>query len=157
MSPHRQLDKIDHTLLEMLQENGRTKRNELAEATGLSVPAISERLRKLEGAGVIVGYHAVVDARKLGWDVTAIIEVIVDSSKHYRTFLARVEETPEIAECHAITGEGTHLLKVRARNTADLEKLLGQIQSWQGVVRTMSHVVLSSPKETTVLPATRNT
>ena len=57
-------------------------------------------------------------------------------------------------ECHAITGKGTHLLKIRTRSTESLEKLLSRIQSWEGVVQTMTSVVLSSPKETTYLPLT---
>jgi len=119
----RTLDHIDITLLEALQQQGRIKRNTLAEKTGLSVPAVSERLKKLEEAGVITGYHAVVDQRKLGWDVTAFIVVTVDSSKHYRTFLNRVQGTDEIIECHAITGEGTHLLKLRAQHKKNIEWL----------------------------------
>ena len=63
--------------------------------------------------------------------------------------------TAEINECHAVTGDGTHLLKVRARNTEELEMLLSKIQSWHGVVRTMTRVVLSSPKETTNIPVTK--
>lgn len=152
MNSPRPLDEIDITLMEVLQERGRTKRGDLAQTTGLSVPAVSERLKKLEEAGFITAYRAVVDPRKLGWDVTAFIVVAIDSSKHYRAFLEKVHVTAEVTECHAITGEGTHLLKVRARSTEELEKLLSKIQSWLGVVRTMTRVVLSSPKETTHVP-----
>jgi Lrp/AsnC family leucine-responsive transcriptional regulator len=155
MHSPRPLDDIDIKLLEVLQERGRTKSNVLAEITGLSVPAVSERLKKLEESGCITGYHATVDPRRLGFDVTAFIGVSVDSSKHYRAFLDKVEVTPEVAECHAVTGEGTHLLKVRARNTEELEKLLSTIQSWHGVVRTMTRVVLSSPKETMAVPVSK--
>lgn len=155
MNTPRPLDDIDIKLLEELQVRGRTKSNVLAEITGLSLPAVSERLKKLEESGCITGYRAVVDPRRLGFDVTAFIGVSVDSSKHYRAFLDKVEVTPEVAECHAITGEGTHLLKVRTRNTEELEKLLSKIQSWHGVVRTMTRVVLSSPKETTAVPVAR--
>ncbi len=155
MNSPRPLDDIDIALMEVLQESGRTKRNELAETTGLSVPAASERMKKLEEAGFITGYKALVDPRKMGWDVTAFIVTTVDSSKHYNAFLEKVQKTDEVIECHAITGEGTHLLKVRARSTAELEKLLSKIQSWIGVVRTTTRVVLSSPKETTSVPITK--
>jgi Lrp/AsnC family leucine-responsive transcriptional regulator len=155
MNSQRPLDEIDIALMDALQESGRTKRNELAETTGLSVPAVSERMRKLEEAGFITGYRALVDPRKMGWDVTAFIVTTVDSSKHFQAFLEKVRKTHEIMECHAITGEGTHLLKVRARNTAELEKLLSKIQSWLGVVRTTTRVALSSPKETTSVPITK--
>lgn len=143
------LDDIDKKLLDILQSKGRTRRNELAEAVNLSLPSISERLRKLEDAGYITGYVALVNPKKLGKDVTAFIAVIVDSSKHYQSFIDHAQATDEILECHAITGEGSHLLKIRTENTTTLEKLLSKIQSWTGVTGTRTHLVLSSSKETT--------
>ncbi|MBM4168255.1 MAG: Lrp/AsnC family transcriptional regulator [Ignavibacteria bacterium] len=147
MKPHA-LDEIDVKLLEVLQEDGRTKRNELAEIVGLSLPAVSERLRKLEESGYILGYAARLDHKMLSRDVTAFILVTVDSSKHFSSFVENVHHHDEILECHAITGDGTHLLKVRTYNTASLEKMLARIQSWNGVAKTTTSVVLSSTKET---------
>ncbi len=145
------LDAIDVKILEILQKEGRKRRNDLADAVGLSLPSVSDRLRKLEENGFITGYHAKLDAKKLGKDITAFIFVAVDSSKHYAAFLEHAREVDEILECHAITGEGTHLLKVRTTNTASLEKLLAKIQAWSGVTRTQTDVVLSTAKETTRL------
>lgn len=146
------LDDTDLTLLEVLQRSARTKRGELAEKTGLSIPSVSERLKKLEEAGIIRAYLTTIDYRALGYDVSAFIAVTVDSSKHYKVFLQRVEGEDEVLECHAVTGKGTHLIKVRTRNTAALEKLLSRIQSWEGVTQTMTNLVLSSPKESTYVP-----
>jgi len=146
---HEKIDDFDIKILEILQKNGRTRRNDLAEAIGLSVPSVSERLRKLEERGIIKGYTAVLDAKILGRDIAAFVIVNVDSSKHYPQFLQHVNETDEILECHAITGEGTYILKVKTHNTSTLEKLLSKIQSWPGVLGTKTSVVLSSPKETT--------
>lgn len=140
-------DQIDITILDILQKKGRTRRSELAEAVGLSVPAVSERLRKLEDQGVIRGYHAHLDPAKLGKDITAFVLVNVDSSRHYQAFLEHAGGTEEILEVHAVTGEGTHLLKIRTENTGSLEKLLAKIQAWAGVVHTTTSMVLSSPKE----------
>jgi Lrp/AsnC family transcriptional regulator, leucine-responsive regulatory protein len=142
------LDDIDIKILEILQRNGRTRRNDLAESVSLSTPSVSERLRKLEEAGVITGYHAVVDSKKMGKDITAFIFVTVDTSRHYGQFLDHAVAHDDILECHAITGEGSHLLKVRTRNTASLEKLLAKIQSWTGVLSTRTNLVLSTTKET---------
>jgi len=142
------LDDIDLKLLEILQRKGRTRRNDLAEAVGLSVPSVSDRLRKLEDSGIITGYHALVDHMKLGKDVTAFIFVSIDSSKHYGQFLEHTHALDDVLECHAITGEGSHLLKVRTTNTASLEKLLAKIQTWTGVVSTKTDLVLSTSKET---------
>jgi Lrp/AsnC family transcriptional regulator, leucine-responsive regulatory protein len=143
------LDEIDLTILDILQKAGRTRRNDLAEAVGLSLPSVSERLRKLEEHKIITGYHATLDYRRLGNDITAFIMVTVDSSRHYTTFLEHAIAHDEIMECHAITGDGTHLLKVRTANTTSLEKLLARIQAWTGVVRTHTSMVLSSAKEST--------
>ena len=111
------LDDIDLKILEILQKAGRTRRNDLAEAVGLSLPAASERLRKLEEQKIITGYHATLDHKRLGNDITAFIVVTVDSSRHYGQFLEHAHSQDEIMECHAITGEGTHMLKIRTCNT----------------------------------------
>ncbi len=142
------LDDIDATIMDLLQKKGRTRRNDLAEAVGLSLPSVSERLRKLEENGYITGYFATVDPRKLGKDICAFIFVTVDSSRHYPGFLEHAHANDEILECHAITGEGSHLLKVRTANTASLEKLLAKIQAWAGVLNTRTNLVLSTSKET---------
>lgn len=143
-----QLDEIDIKLLDILQKNGRTRRNDLADQVGLSLPSVSERLRKLEENGIITGYYAKVDPKVLGKDITAFIVVSVDSSKHHQQFIEHANTTEEILECHAITGEGSHLLKIRTENASTLEKLLAKIQSWQGVTGTLTSVVLSTTKET---------
>jgi Lrp/AsnC family leucine-responsive transcriptional regulator len=146
-----QFDEIDRKILDILQKNGRTRRNNLAEAVNLSLPSVSERLRKLEEAGVITGYAALVNPKKLGIDITAFILVQVDTSKHFQGFIGHAESLAEILECHAITGEGSHLLKIRTENTATLERLLAKIQAWPGVIATRTHLVLSTQKETTLV------
>jgi len=142
------IDEIDFKILEILQKEGRTKRNELAERVGLSLPAASERLKKLEESGIIKGYFARLDHHLLGNDVTAFIIATIDSSRHFASFVEHTNNTPEILECHAITGDGTHLIKIRTENTSGLEKLLAKIQSWQGVTKTTTSIVLSTSKET---------
>jgi Lrp/AsnC family leucine-responsive transcriptional regulator len=145
------LDDIDQKLLEIIQKQGRMRRNDLAERVGLSLPSVSERLRKLEEAGIISGYFAKLNYQMLGKDITAFVLATVDSSKHYNAFVEHVQGMDDILECHAITGEGTHLLKIRTENTTSLEKLLAKIQSWSGIVKTTTSVVLSTPKETSVI------
>lgn len=142
-------DEIDLKILDILQKEGRTRRNDLAEAVGLSLPAGSERLRKLEEQKFITGYHATLDYKRLGNDITAFIVVSVVSSKYYGQFIEHAQAQDEIMECHAITGDGTHLLKVRTCNTSSLERLLGRIQAWPGVQHTQTNLVLSSAKEST--------
>jgi Lrp/AsnC family leucine-responsive transcriptional regulator len=146
------LDKIDITILKHLQQDGRAQRNRLAEIVKLSVPSVSERMRKLEDRGLIDGYHADLNAKKFGFDILAFIFVEVDGSANYPKFVERVVKEPEVLECHSITGDGSHVLKVRTRNTESLEKLLSRLQSWDGVGKTRSNVVLTSFKETRELP-----
>lgn len=147
------LDENDVKILLQLQSHARKKRNELAEEIGLSVPAVSERMRKLEEERAIVkGYYTKLGARELGLDVAAFIFVTVESSTLYPAFLEHAAKHPEIQEVHAITGDGSHLLKIRTWNTSTLEQLLSEIQSWKGVKKTRTNIVLSSPKETMELP-----
>jgi Lrp/AsnC family leucine-responsive transcriptional regulator len=145
------LDEIDLRLLTLLQADGRASQHDLAEAVGLSSPATGERLRKLEERGIIRGFTAILDPKLLGLDVTAFIAVGIDGSRYYADFVEHAKSHPEIQECHAITGQGSHLLKIRTRDTSTLERLLSEIQSWTGVHWTTTSIVLSSLKESTVV------
>lgn len=145
------IDALDIKILNILQKNGRTKRNHIAEEVGLSLPSVSERLKKLEENGIIEGYFARLNKKSFGYDIMAYILVVMESSKHYKTLLSKVDHISEILECHSVLGEGSHLLKAVTRNTESLEKLLGEIQSWPGVTATKTTFVLSTIKETTVL------
>jgi Lrp/AsnC family transcriptional regulator, leucine-responsive regulatory protein len=142
-------DDLDIKILNMLQKNARTKRNEIAEKVGLSLPSVSERLNKLEEKGYIQGYFAKLNRKSFGYDILAYVFVTMESSKHYKTLISKAERIPEIIECHSVLGEGSHLLKTIAKNTESLEKLLGEIQSWPGVISTKTTFILSTIKETT--------
>jgi Lrp/AsnC family leucine-responsive transcriptional regulator len=145
------IDETDIRILKALQSKGRTKRNELAEIVGLSVPSVSERLKKLEDNKVIEGYYTKVNRQAFGFDILVFILVIMDSSKHYKDLIKHVDKHPSILECHSVLGEGSHLLKVVVKNTEALEKLLSEIQSWSGVTGTKTTYVLSTVKETTAI------
>jgi len=141
-------DDLDIKILNILQKNGRTKRNVIAESIGLSIPSVSERLHKLEEKGIIEGYFTKVNRKSFGYDIMAYILVTMESSKFYKGFTAKVEKVPQILECHSVLGEGSHLLKAIVKNTESLERLLSEIQSWQGVSSTKTTFVLSTIKET---------
>jgi Lrp/AsnC family leucine-responsive transcriptional regulator len=142
------LDDTDIQILNHLQNNGRAQRNKLAEMVGLSVPSVSERMRKLEEKHMIEGYQAILNPRAFNLDITAFIFVEVDGSTRYPEFVKHVEAEKEVLECHSITGDGSHILKIRTRNTESFERLLSRIQMWEGVKKTRSNVVLSTYKET---------
>jgi len=141
------LDQIDKHLLERLQVDGRQTTSELAHDVGMSVPAVAERVRKLHESGVIRRFTADVDPKKIGMDVGAYITLISESSAHYDEVIKRAQAQPEVLEIMSVTGEGSHMLLVRTENTSTLENLLGQIQSWPGVTRTETRIILSHYKE----------
>lgn len=148
----KRIDEIDARILELLQKNGRMKRTTIAEDVDLSVPAVSERMRKLRERDVLTGYHATVDAKRLQYDITAFIRATVDGSEHYPAFIERVTNMEEVLEMHSITGEGSHMLKVRTRDTTTLERMLSRIQQIEGVTGTYTSIVLSTFKETRAIP-----
>ena len=107
-------------------------------------PSVIERVKKLEDSGIITGYHATVDARKLGKDVTAFIGVSIAHPKAIATFEHTVALVDDVLECHHVTGEHSLLLKVKTNNTTSLERLISTIRSIEGVSRTETMVVLST-------------
>ncbi len=143
------MDAIDIKILDILQKDGRTKRNAIAEQVGLSLPSLSERLKKLEEKNIIEGYYAKLSRKTFGFDLMAFITVYMQSSTKFSELTEHVAHTLEILECHAILGEGSHVLKILVKDTDALEKLLAQIQAWPGVAKTVTSFVLSTVKETT--------
>jgi Lrp/AsnC family leucine-responsive transcriptional regulator len=145
------IDQIDLKILSILQTSGRSRLADIAEQVDLSAPAVMERVKKLEVGGVIKGYQAVVDATKVGKDITAFIGVSVGSQRDLDKFAARMLRHHDVLECHHVTGDESFVLKVKSTNTASLEKLLGEIRSVEGVTRTVTKVVLSTAKESQAL------
>tara|TARA_Y100001934_G_C11948969_1_gene583946 strand:- start:50 stop:508 length:459 start_codon:yes stop_codon:yes gene_type:complete len=150
------LDDIDKQILIELQNSGRESASNIAEKINVSVPTITERIRKLQDLGVITGFQAIVDSSMLGLDVTAIITIISGSSQYYKDVTISAEETPEIVQCFSTTGNGSHTLLVITKNSNTLEELLRKIQSWPGVIRTETQLVLSSYKNGTIIPIPKN-
>jgi len=142
-------DAIDFQIISVLQEHGRIPLAKLADQVGLSAPSVIERVKKLEDGGFITGYHASVDARKLGKDVTAFIGVSIGHPRTIGLFEEAIALIDDVLECHHITGEHTVLLKVKTHNTASLEQLIRTIRLIDGVSRTETMVVLSTHTERT--------
>jgi len=130
-----ELDAIDLQILETLQDQGRIPLVKLGEQVGLSSPSVIERVKKLEDSGIITGYQALVDARKLGKDVTAFIGVSIAHPKAVTAFEHTVALLDDVLECHHVTGEHTLLLKIKTDNTSSLERLISTIRSIEGVSR----------------------
>ena len=117
------LDPINLQLLKLLQEDGRLSVAELGRRISMSAPAVAERVQRLERAGVITGYHAEIDPRRLGYPIAAIVRVRPSPGQ-----LQKIPEiaraTPEVAECYRITGEDCYLMKLHLRAIEGLEELL---------------------------------
>ncbi len=140
-------DHIDLKILYILQNDGRRRLADIADEVDLSAPAVMERVKKLEAGGVIRGYHALLDGKKVGKDITAFIGVSVGNQRDIDNFAVQMMRYADVLECHHVTGDESFILKVKAANTGALEKLLGVIRSIEGVTRTVTKVVLSTAKE----------
>ena len=140
-------DHIDLKILRTLQVQGRARLADIAEQVDLSAPAVMERVKKLEAGGVIKGYTAILDGKTVGKDITAFIGVSIGNQRDLDRFAGQMLHHADVLECHHVTGDESFILKVKARNTAALEKLLGEIRSLEGVTRTITKVVLSTAKE----------
>lgn len=145
------IDALDIKILNMLQQDGRIKRNEIAEKIGMSLPSVTDRMNKLQANGIIESYSTKLNHKLLGKDITAFIFVLSESSANYPDFIKHASQTSEILECHSITGDGSHILKIRTENTSTLETLLSKIQKWKGVKGTRTSIVLSTHKESVVI------
>ena len=146
------IDKVDKSILAILQNAGRESASNIAEQLNISVPTVTERLRKLQENNVVLGFQAVLHPPAIGLDVAAIITIISGSSQYYKDVTIAVEEEPEIVQCYSTTGTGSHTLLINTKNSTTLEELLRKIQSWPGVVRTETQIILSSYKKGSVLP-----
>ena len=148
------LNPIDHKIIDLLQRNARVTQSEIAAAVGLSQPAVAERMRKLEQDGVITGYTARVDPRKLGKDITAFVGVRIEHPKYNNEFSRRMLLHSDVLECHRVTGSDSYFLKVVTENTETLDRLLSDsLRVIPGVTRTHTTIVMSSVKESTCVKA----
>ncbi|MFE2293074.1 Lrp/AsnC family transcriptional regulator [Streptomyces sp. NPDC059452] len=134
-------DATDWRILDVLQRDGRATFAELARAVAMSPSAVTERVRRLEEAGVISGYAAVVDAERIGLPVLAFVRLRYPHG-NYKPFHDLLETTPEIAEAHHVTGDDCFVLKVTARSMRHLEEITGRIAALGSVT---TSVVYSSP------------
>ena len=122
------LDKIDRKILNDLQDNGRITNVELAQHAGISAPPCLRRVRKLEEAGFIKSYHAVLDPSALGFTVTVFAQVKLSSQAEgdLRKFEEMVASWAEVRECHMLTGETDYILKIVAKNWDTYQQFLTQ-------------------------------
>ena len=142
------LDDTDWALLAALQSDGRQSMTQLGRSVNLSVSATSERVRRLEEAGVITGYTAVVDPERLGYTILAQLRLRYPSSR-YQPLHDLLAATPEVIEAHHVTGEDCFVLKVVATSMRHLEEVSGRIG---GLGSVTTSVAYSSPLDRRAVP-----
>lgn len=138
------LDSIDVRLIELLQADGRRPYAELGAAVGISGPSAHERVKKLEARGVIDRYAAIVRPEALGYGVLAFTWLTQAPGTAGHDLTEAFARIAEIEECHHIAGEADYLLKIRARDTRDLERIIKRLQTTPDVFSTETDVVFSS-------------
>jgi len=144
------LDAKDRRILHLVQRDANLAQAEIARKVGLSTAAVNERLRKLEAAGVIRRWAAIVNPAAVGAGVTAFVEVFMEHPRFEAGFLKRVMALDEVLECHHVTGEFSLLLKVRVADMESLQSLLlEQLGAHEGVRQTRTVIALSTVKEET--------
>ncbi len=135
------LDEIGWKILQELQNNARLSFAELGRRVSLSIPAVTERVRRMEDAGIITGYHADVDPEKIGLPITAFIRMNIVGDMTPR-LTALLKELPEISECHRGTGGDSFIMKVNVASVHHLERLIDRLLPFG---TTTTSIVLSSP------------
>ena len=146
------MDNNDLKVIGQLMKKGRSTWAELGELLNLSAPSAADRVHKLEEAGVIKGYSAIINPDAIGCGLAALISVIIEDPGQRSNILKKVDELPEILECYHVAGDVDYILKARCNSTKDLERLISkELKAFPGI-KTRTMVILSTVKETPILP-----
>lgn len=134
------MDAINHKIIDILQKDGRISFAELAKAVHLSAPAVAERVKRLEEAGIITGFKATVNLEKMGFVISVMVQVKVFLGKEAQ-FMRMTKARPEVLECYNVTGEKAFIIKVAVKTMSQLDALL---EDFSQISETNSMVILST-------------
>ena len=137
------MDNIDKKILRILQKNARTPLKAIASEVFLSSPAVSARIEHMEKQGYITGFEAKINKNKLGYHITAFIELSIEPTQR-QEFTQYIRTEPNVVECNFITGDYSMLLKVAFHSTMELDTFIGKLQQWG---HTRTQIVFSTPVE----------
>jgi Lrp/AsnC family leucine-responsive transcriptional regulator len=140
-------DEIDRKILNEMQENARMSYAELGRRVGLTTPAVIERVRKLEDAGIITGYRAEIDTVRVGLPITAFIRMSI-TGVDYSHIIEVAQQSNEVLECHRGTGADSFIMKVAVGTVEHLQEIIDRLTPY-GITTTT--IVLSSPVKRRVL------
>ena len=142
------MDHIDENILELLKKNGKVSATDISKVVGLSIPAVAERIRKMEHNGIIEGYGVKLSRRKTGYNVTAFIMVTVERTSTDDEFRKRILTFDEGLECHHIVGAFDYILKVLVKTPDELEQfIMRELNEIPTVTMTQTFLCLSTLKE----------
>ncbi|QJQ52336.1 AsnC family transcriptional regulator [Vitreoscilla sp. C1] len=150
-----ELDKIDTKIIHILQQNARISIAELSEKVGLSATPVKERMKRLQESGVITGFHAKINPHLIGQGLLVFVEIKLKdkSATLFAEFKRDVLRTPQIMECHLVSGEYDYLIKVRMTDIAAYRQMLGDILlQLPAILESRSYIVMEEVKETHLLP-----
>ena len=139
-----ELDRTDQQIVALLRENARRSFQDIGSRVALSAPAVKRRVDRLEEAGVIQGYSAVLDHVALGWTTHAVVSLFCEGQMSGAEILAAAGRHPEVTAAHTIAGEASAILHLHARDTEHLEEALERLRDAPGIHRTQTQIVLST-------------
>lgn len=140
------MDIMDYKILQCLKSNARNKASDISKEIHLSVSAVLERIRKMEKSNIIKNYTIIVDQKKIGNDMTALMEVSLEHPKFYESFTTAINKNPNIVSCYYLTGDFDFMLKIFCKSSDHLERIHREIKSLEGVSLTKTHFVLKDVK-----------
>lgn len=124
---NQKIDNFDQKILQLLQQDARISHAEVGRQVHLSQPAVSERIKRLEAAGVIRGYRADINPKALGYQITAMIRISTQQGRPYAEFVARC---PEIIDCYTVTGEDGAVMRVLATDVEHLQRVINELNAF---------------------------
>jgi DNA-binding Lrp family transcriptional regulator len=138
------MDQIDRRIVALLREDARRSFQNIGQDVHLSAPAVKRRVDRLEREGVVLGYTAIVDPEAFGWHAEAFVDLYCEGTMAAGAIKLAVEREPGVIAAHTVAGEASALLHVMAPDTKGLELTLERIRATEGVIRTVTEVVLST-------------
>ena len=146
------LDETDRRILSVLQRDARTSMRKISKEVGVSLGTVSNRVRKLEGTGVIRGYTVLLDPEKIGWDLNVVIGLRIQKGRLIE-IQEKIAKDSRVYGVYDVTGDFDSMVIARARDRSDLDDLSKNVMSVDGVERSVTHLVLNTVKESSaVLP-----
>ena len=142
------LDDTGWQILRVLQQNARLTYSELGQRVGLSSPAVAERVRRMEDAGIISGYSVEINLAKVGYPITAIIRMSSAPGERCTRFVDYAEAMPEVLECYRVTGSDSLIMRVMASSVEHLESIIDQLSTHGRLTTSM---VLSAPVKSRII------